>query len=116
MSWLSEHYATRRLAAERRSTLLPERELRARASRQAPPIPFAAALARGKAPAVIAEIKFRSPSEGELRNRRDAAFVARSYELNGAAALSVLMAEDGLAPLLARAVRAAAQRSRELAG
>lgn len=33
-----------------------------------------------------------------------------------AAALSVLMAEDGLAPLLARAVRSAAQRSRELAG
>ncbi|HNX32140.1 MAG TPA: indole-3-glycerol phosphate synthase TrpC [Holophaga sp.] len=93
MSWLSEHYATRRLAAERRSALLPERELRARASRQAPPIPFAAALARGKAPAVIAEIKFRSPSEGELRNRRDAAFVARSYELNGAAALSVLIDE-----------------------
>jgi pyrroline-5-carboxylate reductase len=33
-----------------------------------------------------------------------------------AAALSVLMAEDGLGPLLARAVRAASERSRELAG
>ncbi len=33
-----------------------------------------------------------------------------------AAALSVLMAEDGMGPLLARAVAAAARRSRELAG
>jgi pyrroline-5-carboxylate reductase len=33
-----------------------------------------------------------------------------------AAALSVLMADDGLAPLLTRAVRAATQRSRQLAG
>lgn len=33
-----------------------------------------------------------------------------------AAALAVLMAEDGLAPLLTKAVRAATERSRELAG
>jgi len=33
-----------------------------------------------------------------------------------AAALSILMAEDGLQPLLTRAVEAAAKRSRELSG
>ena len=33
-----------------------------------------------------------------------------------AAALAVLMAEDGLQPLLTRAVQAAARRSRELSG
>jgi pyrroline-5-carboxylate reductase len=33
-----------------------------------------------------------------------------------AAALAVLMADDGLAPLLTRAVDAATRRSRELAG
>lgn len=46
----------------------------------------------GAAPRVIAEIKYRSPSAGEIRPWRvgDAVRVARDYEAAGAAAVSVL--------------------------
>ena len=94
MTWLADHCASRKLEAARRRGLLPEKELQARAFRQAPPIPFAGALRKEPGLAVIAEIKFRSPSQGELRSQRDVEFVARSYELNGASALSVLI--DGV--------------------
>lgn len=39
---------------------------------------------------VIAEIKRRSPSKGELRRDLDVAEIARSYDANGASAISVL--------------------------
>ena len=55
---------------------------------------FTAALKKENGPSVIAEIKFRSPSLGDLRTQRDVEFVAQSYELNGASALSVLI--DGI--------------------
>lgn len=44
-------------------------------------------------PAIIAEIKKKSPSKGVLKEPLDASRVARSYEQNGAAALSVLTDE-----------------------
>jgi indole-3-glycerol phosphate synthase len=91
MTWLSDHCAARKLEVARRKGLLPPEELRARALRQAPAQPFTERLKREHGPAIIAEIKFRSPSQGELRATRDVEFVARSYELNGAAALSVLI-------------------------
>jgi len=58
---------------------------------------------------------------GELMHRSalDAAALRENVTSPGgttAAALAVLMAEDGLAPLMAKAIAAAAKRSRELAG
>lgn len=45
-------------------------------------------------PRIIAEIKFKSPSEGELRQTRDPCEIARDYILNGASALSILTERD----------------------
>ena len=50
---------------------------------------FRAALDR-KTPAIIAEIKKASPSQGILRAEFEAAALAREYQENGAAAISVL--------------------------
>ncbi len=73
-------------AADRR----PVKPLLAAAHAMAPARPFAAALAAGDGLAVIAEIKRRSPSRGDLARDLDAAELARAYEGGGAAALSVL--------------------------
>lgn len=54
-----------------------------------PPRDFRAALLGGRT-AIIAEVKRRSPSRGELRPDLDPAAIARLYEAHGAAAVSVL--------------------------
>jgi len=93
MSWLSEYCESRREDVLRRRGLVPDAVLRARASAQAPPRPFLEALRLQERVAVIAEIKFRSPSEGLLRPGFDVEHVAISYEGSGASALSVLIDE-----------------------
>jgi indole-3-glycerol phosphate synthase len=93
MTWLREHCLNRRAEVQQRRALVPEPELHLRSQDQAPARPFLQSLRREDRMAVIAEIKFRSPSEGQLRPQADVEHVAKSYEANGASALSVLVDE-----------------------
>lgn len=65
-------------------------ELSSRANDAPPPRGFAAALRRPGEVRLLAEVKRRSPSAGEIRPGADPVEVARAYEAGGAAALSVL--------------------------
>ena len=63
------------------------------AARGEPTRGFRASLADGPAPAVIAEVKRRTPSKGEIRADFDPVDCARRYASHGAAAMSVLTDE-----------------------
>ena len=65
-------------------------ELRSRAADAAPARGFEAALRRPGEVCLLAEVKRRSPSAGEIRPGADPVEVARAYHEGGAAALSVL--------------------------
>lgn len=92
MSILNTIIAHKRAEVEARKACLPLSSM-ALVARFAPQVrDFRSALVNTShpGPRVIAEIKRRSPSKGVLRRDLDPAQVARVYERNGAAALSVL--------------------------
>ena len=85
--------AAKRVEIDASRERVPLAEIERRAARADAPRGFERALrsriAAG-APGVIAEIKRASPSKGLIRADFDPARIARSYEANGAACLSVL--------------------------
>lgn len=93
-TYLDRILAAHRAAAELDDRPLPELVDQAiacpptRGFRQA--IADAAADPAGPRPAVVAEVKRRSPSKGDLRADLDPASLAREYERGGATCLSVL--------------------------
>jgi indole-3-glycerol phosphate synthase len=91
-TYLDKILAAHRAAAARDGRDLADLEASARAL--PPTRGFTAALRearqRGDAVAVIAEVKRRSPSKGDLAPDADPAAMARAYEQGGAAGLSVL--------------------------
>jgi len=109
---LARILATKRREVDEAKARMPFVQVREQAKAANAPRGFASALrakvASGK-PAVIAEIKRASPSKGLIRADFDPARIARSYEANGAACLSVLTDREyfGGSPDDLRSARAA---------
>jgi indole-3-glycerol phosphate synthase len=107
-SFLDRAVAGAREDAERRAARLPLGAVKAAAGTAPPPRGFRAALSQ-PGMALIAEVKRRSPSKGDIRADLDPALLARAYQRGGAAAISVLTEPRHFSgsPEDLRAVRAA---------
>ncbi len=94
MDILSEIFANKRIEVQARQRVLPLEELR----RQAEAAPAPADLIRtirqaATSPALIAEVKFHSPSRGRLVKKPDPVKLTSIYAQNEAAGISVLTDE-----------------------
>ena len=88
---LSAIVAGTRRIVDVRAGLVPMAEIERRADAVAPKAgAFRSGISRADRVNVIAECKRRSPSRGVLRAEYDPVSIARGYEANGAAAISVL--------------------------
>jgi indole-3-glycerol phosphate synthase len=95
MSILDEIVETKLDEVARAKQRTPPSEMAARANAVTEPARgFRAALETHPAPSVVAEIKRRSPSKGEIRADFDPVTCARAYRDGGAAALSILTDES----------------------
>jgi indole-3-glycerol phosphate synthase len=91
---LDEILATKREEVATAKLRVPASEMAERASSTTDaPRGFRAALRDAQPPAVIAELKRRSPSKGLIREDFDPVVLARAYDEGGAAAISVLTDE-----------------------
>ena len=108
MSVLDEIVAGVRIDLERRRAVTPVADLRAALADLDPPRDPMSHF-RSPGSSVIAEVKRRSPSKGDLAEIPDPAALARAYAAGGAAAISVLTEERRFGGSLddLRAVRAA---------
>jgi indole-3-glycerol phosphate synthase len=94
MTVLAEILAHKRAELKAAKERVPPAALAERAERSSEaPRGFRRALANAEPPAVVAELKRRSPSRGEIRPDFDPVACARDYAEGGAAALSVLTDE-----------------------
>jgi len=90
---LSKIIASKELELAALKEKTPGKELQAQIPRLPPPRPFGPALRLPGQVAVIAETKKASPSKGIIRHQYDPEQLARVYEREGAAAISVLTEE-----------------------
>jgi indole-3-glycerol phosphate synthase len=92
MTLLAEIFSHKRGEVAQQQRLRPLAEVRAAAGQAAPARDFTAALRRGpgQRPALIAEVKCASPSRGVIAADFDPLALARTYQDNGASAISVL--------------------------
>jgi indole-3-glycerol phosphate synthase len=94
MGILETIFANKRAELDERQRSLPLVQVRQAAEAAAAPLDFVEALQKsGRKPALIAEIKRASPSRGLLVPDFDPLRLARLYQQNGAAAISVLTEE-----------------------
>ena len=94
MTILDEIVSHKRVEVAKAKALVSSRDMERMARDcEEPTRGFRASLVSGDRPRVIAEIKRRSPSKGEIRARFDPVACAKAYAENGAAAISVLTDE-----------------------
>jgi indole-3-glycerol phosphate synthase len=93
MTILEEIFTFKRLEIAKRKHEKPLIELESEIRKNLPPVDFLEVLKNRSHPALIAEIKRRSPSRGLLSKDFDPLNLARIYQENGAAAISILTDE-----------------------